>query len=88
MTQIPSLPLSYRDALPLLKATHGRGVRGDVDWAGGLEGVDYSSGPSEGNVYLVNKVEDKITPIWNVIGRIQGREEPERAVILGNKTYL
>ncbi|KAI8145568.1 hypothetical protein BJV82DRAFT_604242 [Fennellomyces sp. T-0311] len=84
MTQIPSLPLSYKDALPLLRATQSRGVCDGEDWAGGLEGIEYCSGPTEGDVYLANIVEDKITPIWNVIGRIEGNEEPDRAIILGN----
>ncbi|KAF7725324.1 hypothetical protein EC973_009663 [Apophysomyces ossiformis] len=84
LVSIPSLPLSYEDALPLLKATQNHGVRGDGDWVGGLEGVDYYSGPSEGLVELVNEVEYKITPIWNVISTIKGTEEPEKLIILGS----
>ncbi|KAI8140061.1 hypothetical protein BJV82DRAFT_624979 [Fennellomyces sp. T-0311] len=84
LPKIPSLPLSYRDALPLLKATQGRGVRGENDWAGGSEDVDYYSGPTEGSVELVNIVDYKITPIWDVVGVIKGTEEPEKAVVLGN----
>ncbi|KAG0175095.1 hypothetical protein DFQ28_005005 [Apophysomyces sp. BC1034] len=84
LVTIPSLPLSWKDALPLLKATQNHGVRGEHDWAGGLKEVDYYSGPSEGLVELVNKVEYKITPIWDVISTIKGTEEPERAIILGN----
>ncbi|KAG1453689.1 hypothetical protein G6F56_007508 [Rhizopus delemar] len=80
--KIPSLPLSWEDALPLLRATQGLGVRHE-GWRGGLEDVDYSSGPSEGEVLLVNHVEYKITPIWNVLARIEGSEE-ERAIVLGN----
>lgn len=83
LAKIPSLPLSWRDALPLLKATQGRGVRGEKDWAGGLEGVDYYSGPSEGEVNLVNIVDYKITPIWDVIGVIEGSQEPDRTIVLG-----
>ncbi|KAI9316345.1 hypothetical protein BX666DRAFT_2019438 [Dichotomocladium elegans] len=82
--QIPSLPLSYEDALPLLKATDGRGTCDGEGWRGGSSEVQYCSGPSEGYLDLVNIVEDKITPIWNVIGRIEGKEEPDRVVILGN----
>ncbi|KAI8357780.1 hypothetical protein BD560DRAFT_426345 [Blakeslea trispora] len=84
LAKIPSLPLSWEDALPLLKATQGLGVLGKSDWAGGLEEVDYYSGPTEGEVVLTNHNEDKVTPIWNVIARIEGTEEPDRAVILGN----
>ncbi|KAI7872319.1 hypothetical protein BDF14DRAFT_1751934 [Spinellus fusiger] len=84
LPSIPSLPLSWKDALPLLKATQGHGVYRKNNWMGGLEGVDYFSGPSEGDVNMVNGVEYKITPIWNVIGRIEGSEEPDSAIILGN----
>lgn len=84
--QIPSLPLSWENALPLLKATQGRGVRGQDDWAGGLGNVDYYSGPSEGNVYLVNIIEEKINPIWDVIGVIEGTVDPDSVIMLGKFT--
>ncbi|KAI8337463.1 hypothetical protein BC941DRAFT_452316 [Chlamydoabsidia padenii] len=84
LTNIPSLPLSWKDALPLLKATQGRGVKASAEWKGGLDQVDYYSGPTEGDVILTNHIENKITPIWNVIGVINGTEEPEHAVIFGN----
>lgn len=83
LAKIPSLPLSWQDALPLLKATQGRGVAGDKDWKGGLDEVDYYSGPTEGDVELVNIVDYKITPIWDVIGVIKGTVEPERTIVLG-----
>ncbi|RCH97670.1 hypothetical protein CU097_011587 [Rhizopus azygosporus] len=83
LAKIPSLPLSWEDALPILKATTGRGVSG-ADWKGGLKGVDYSSGPTEGEAILINHIDNKITPIWNVVARIEGTEEPDRAIILGN----
>lgn len=46
--------------------------------------MDYFSGPTLGEVELTNHIDNKITPIWNVIGRINGTEEPDRAIILGN----
>ncbi|KAI8970020.1 hypothetical protein BDF20DRAFT_995811 [Mycotypha africana] len=85
LAKIPSLPLSWEDALPLLKATQGLGVRGKKEeWVGGLTEVDYYSGPTEGEAILVNHIENKITPIWNVIACIEGKEEPEKAIVLGN----
>ncbi|KAL1932560.1 hypothetical protein VTP01DRAFT_8238 [Rhizomucor pusillus] len=84
LAKIPSLPISWRDALPLLKATQGHGVRGENDWAGGLEEVDYYSGPSEGDVNLVNIIDEKITPIWDVIGVIEGAVDPDSVIVLGN----
>ncbi|KAI8331967.1 hypothetical protein EDC96DRAFT_451662 [Choanephora cucurbitarum] len=81
---IPSLPLSWEDALPLLKATQGHGVFHEFDWAGGSTEVDYFSGPTEGLVEMENIVSYNITPVWNTIGRIEGSVEPERAIIIGN----
>lgn len=68
----------------MLKATQGHGVRGENDWAGGLEEVDYYSGPSEGDVNLVNIIDEKITPIWDVIGVIEGAVDPDSVIVLGN----
>lgn len=87
LPSIPSLPLSYRDALPLLKATQGRGVQ-NGDWAGGLEDVGYFSGPTEGEAILENIVDYKVTPIWNVIGTIEGSVEPDRVVVLGKRLLI
>ncbi|KAJ1951296.1 Vacuolar protein sorting-associated protein 70 [Linderina macrospora] len=89
INHIPSLPLSHRDAEPLLRALKGQGKQasevGD-NWVGGLtsKGVEYWTGPSELNVNLLNKVEYKTMPIQNVIGKIRGSEEPNRAIIIGN----
>ncbi|ORX69455.1 Zn-dependent exopeptidase [Linderina pennispora] len=89
LNRIPSLPLSYRDVEPLLRALKGLGKPakevGD-NWVGGLtsKGVEYWTGPSELSVNLLNKVEYKITPIQNVIARIPGWSEPNRAVVIGN----
>ncbi|KAJ1869877.1 Vacuolar protein sorting-associated protein 70, partial [Coemansia sp. S17] len=86
---IPSLPLSYRDAEPLLRALVGHGKNASEisdSWVGGLtsRGVEYWTGPSALSVNLLNHVDFKTTPIQNVIGRITGSEEPERAIIIGN----
>ncbi|KAJ2002916.1 Vacuolar protein sorting-associated protein 70 [Coemansia thaxteri] len=89
LNTIPSLPLSYRDAEPLLRALVGFGKNAsDIseDWVGGLasKGVQYWTGPSALSVNLMNRVEFKTTPIQNVIGRIKGWEDSERTVIIGN----
>ncbi|KAI7855031.1 hypothetical protein BDC45DRAFT_440060 [Circinella umbellata] len=81
---IPSLPISWSDAKPLLKATENFGLRSEQGAQGGLVGINYFSGPSQAQVNLVNMNEYKVSPIWNVIGRIQGSDEPNRAIIIGN----
>lgn len=88
---IPSLPISYQDALPLLKALNGHGPQAsqfNEYWQGGglqYEGVNYNIGPSPSNIVLnlVNQQEYTITPIWNVIGIINGTLSDE-VIILGN----
>lgn len=69
---IPSLPISYEDALPLLKSLNGRGIHLGAEKAdagkkeGGLGylGVEYWTGPSEETVEMVNGMDGKVTPIW------------------------
>ncbi|KAJ2825025.1 Vacuolar protein sorting-associated protein 70 [Coemansia erecta] len=89
LSRIPSLPLSYRDALPLLSAIQSHGVAaGSISdsWVGGLtsKGIEYWTGPSKLEVNLENRVEYRTVPIQNVIGRIKGWEDPGQAVIIGN----
>jgi len=52
-------------------------------WVGGLN-VSYSTGPAPGVVlHLSNVMQNKITPIWNVIGIINGTNADE-TIIMGN----
>ena len=88
---IPSVPISYQDALPILKALNGHGPKAadfNKYWQGGglgYKGVDYNIGPSPSEIVLnlVNEQEYVITPLWNVIGIINGTISDE-VVILGN----
>lgn len=82
--KIPSLPISHRDALPILKALEGSGkVLKRDGWTGGLN-TTYSSGPAPGvTLSLSNKMKEVTTPIWNVIGIINGTEVNE-TIIVGN----
>ncbi|KKZ60097.1 glutamate carboxypeptidase II [[Emmonsia] crescens] len=88
---IPSLPISYKEALPLLKALNGHGPKAsdfNADWQGGglsHKGVEYNIGPTPENVVLnlYNEQEYVTTPIWNVIGVIKGTI-PDEVVIMGN----
>ncbi|KAI9773129.1 MAG: hypothetical protein M1840_008250 [Geoglossum simile] len=88
---IPSIPISYLDALPLLKALNGYGPKASSiskRWEGGglgYKGVKYNIGPSPDDLLLnlVNEQEYVITPIWNVIGIINGTLSDE-VVVVGN----
>ncbi|KAJ5503431.1 Peptidase M28 [Penicillium fimorum] len=88
---IPSLPVSYKEALPFLKALNGHGPKAsefNEFWQGGglgYKGVEYNIGPSPEDVVinLHNLQEYVTTPLWNVIGTIKGHI-PDEVVILGN----
>jgi hypothetical protein len=84
MPKIPSLPISGKDALELLKATEGFGIQGSITWFGGFCDVNYFSGPSEALVNLVNINNYEAEPVHNVIAKIAGSIEPNRAIIIGN----
>ncbi|KAF2720865.1 peptidase M28 [Polychaeton citri CBS 116435] len=89
---IPSIPISYTDALPLLRALNSYGPNASSfsreAWHyGGLgyKGVEYNIGPSPAGVELnlMNLVEYEITPLWNAIGIINGTLSSE-VVVIGN----
>ncbi|KAI8932444.1 hypothetical protein NX059_010630 [Plenodomus lindquistii] len=88
---IPSLPISYLDALPLLKALNGHGPKAssfEKSWHGGgldYKDIHYHIGPSPDEIVLnlVNEQDYVTTPLWNVIGIINGTI-PDEVVVLGN----
>ena len=86
LVNIPSLPLSWGDAQNLLQAIQGFGQRCPEEWVGGIQNLEYWSGNlSSPKVRLLND-QDEVDeqPIWNVMGRITGIEQNEKAVIVGN----
>ncbi|RYC56991.1 hypothetical protein CHU98_g9219 [Xylaria longipes] len=92
LPRIPSLPISYIEALPILKALNGHGPQAkniNEYWtrnAGlGYKGVEYNVGPSPDNIVLnlVNQQNYTITPMWDVIGIINGTI-PDEVVVIGN----
>ncbi|KAJ0159867.1 putative glutamate carboxypeptidase, partial [Colletotrichum tanaceti] len=85
--KIPSIPISYAAAEPLLRALDGFGASAaDVNrtvWAGAL-GAEYSTGPAPGvTLHLDNLMEGRITPIWNVVGHLNGTNADE-TIVIGN----
>lgn len=78
---IISIPLSYHDAAPILKALKGPGV--PQGWQGGLP-FRYHIGPGGVRVHLVSQQDYERRTIWDVIGKIKGAEYPEDWVVVGN----
>ena len=86
------MPVSYADAIPILKALNGHGPKAaDLSkwWNrnNGLryKGVDYNIGPTPDHVVvnLYNKQEYTTTPQWDVIGIVNGTI-PNEVIVIGN----
>ena len=78
---IPSLPISYESAKPILEALAGPNV--PAGWQGGLP-LAYHIGPGPAEVHMAITMDYKIRPIWNVIATLKGSAEPDRWVMVGN----
>lgn len=81
LPKIPMLPLSAADAQEILKRLGG--AKAPPDWQGGLP-LAYHLGDDSLRVHLSVEMENRVTPIWDVIARVPGSEEPEKLVILSN----
>jgi N-acetylated-alpha-linked acidic dipeptidase len=81
ITKIPVLPISYRDALPLLSAMGGEVV--PKEWRGGLP-ITYHLGPGPAKVRLKAEFDWNMVTAYNVIARLEGSEYPDEWVIRGN----
>ena len=78
---IPSLPISYDSARPILEAMGGQNVPEGAQ--GGLP-FAYHTGPGPVEVRFHIGMDYAVRPIWNVIAKLEGSEEPDRWVMLGN----
>jgi N-acetylated-alpha-linked acidic dipeptidase len=81
LTKIPVLPISYSDALPLLKAM--AGPIAPEDWRGGLP-LPYHLGPGPTRVHLKLAFNWDLAPVYDVIARIPGSERPDEWIVRGN----
>ncbi len=81
ITQIPVLPISHRDALPLLAAMDGAVV--PSQWRGGLP-ITYHFGPGPARVRIKLEFNWEMITAYNVIARLEGSEFPDEWVIRGN----
>ena len=81
LLKIPVLPISYADAEPLLLALGGRIAQ--PSWRGGLP-MTYHVGPGPAQVHMKVLSEWSQKPIYDVVAKIKGSEEPDRWIIRGN----
>jgi N-acetylated-alpha-linked acidic dipeptidase len=82
LMKIPVLPISYSDALPLLRNLAGPVVPAD-NWKGALP-ITYHVGPGPAKVRLAVQLDWGIRPVYDVIARIPGATYPDEWVIHGN----
>ncbi|ETO83680.1 hypothetical protein F444_02343 [Phytophthora nicotianae P1976] len=81
---IPALPLSYEQADIILRSIGGQ--KAPEAWQGGLTYPNgYRLGDDESLVLNLDVLMDnKVGPIWDVIGTIEGAVEPDQQVLIGN----
>ena len=81
LTKIPTLPLSYADAQPLLAALDGP-VAPEA-WRGALP-ITYRIGPGPAKVHLKVRSNWDLKPLYDVIARVPGSAHPDEWIIRGN----
>src|SRR5690242_15473739 len=81
MPKVPTTPLSYRDATPILQNLGG--PESPRDWQGALP-FTYHVGPGPVRIKLHLKHNYGYCTIWDVIGRVRGSRWPDELVIAGS----
>ncbi|MEZ5560171.1 MAG: transferrin receptor-like dimerization domain-containing protein [Pseudomonadales bacterium] len=81
ITRIPVLPISYRDAQPLLAALGGEVV--PPEWRGVLP-ITYHLGPGPARVRLEVQADWQRVDIYDVVARLPGERWPDQWVVRGN----
>jgi N-acetylated-alpha-linked acidic dipeptidase len=81
LTKVPTLPISYGDAQPLLAAL--TGLMAPVDWRGALP-IPYRLGAGAAKVHLKVAFNWDTRPLYDVIAKIPGSTFPDEWIIRGN----
>jgi N-acetylated-alpha-linked acidic dipeptidase len=81
LTRIPVLPISYADALPILKALGG--PMAPQDWRGALP-VPYRMGPGPAKVRLKLEFDWQLATAYDVLAFLHGAERPDQWILRGN----
>lgn len=80
MPHIVAVPLSWRDAEPILKNVGGPSA--PTDWQGALP-FTYRLG-GQAQLHVKVEMNQKIEPYYDVEARIEGSEHPDEWIVLGN----
>src|SRR2546425_2729705 len=81
LPKIMSVPLSWKDARPILEAL--KGPDAPAAWQGGLP-FTYRAGAGPATLRMRVRMDDRVRPIWTVTSRITGTTYPNQLVIAGN----
>jgi N-acetylated-alpha-linked acidic dipeptidase len=81
MPHIIAVPLSWRDAQPILKNLGGPAA--PKSWQGGLP-FTYHLGGAQARVHVKVDMDTSLQPYYDVEARITGSEHPDEWIILGN----
>ena len=81
LAKIPTTPLSYADAWPILQNLNG--ADSPRDWQGALP-FTYHTGPGPVRVKMHINISNEYRIIWDVIGKVPGKELPQQWVVAGN----
>lgn len=87
LPKIPSLPLAWRDAQILLQGLKGHGSKVPNAWVGGVPDVqEWWTGDQDSPVVHLMNLQDEVErqPIYNIHGRINGMDERDKKIIVGN----
>jgi N-acetylated-alpha-linked acidic dipeptidase len=82
LTKIPTLPISYGDAQPLLAALGG--LMAPADWRGSLPIPYRLGGTGAAKAHLKVAFNWDTKPLYNVVAKIQGSTFPDEWIIRGN----
>ncbi|HRH46605.1 MAG TPA: M28 family metallopeptidase, partial [Pyrinomonadaceae bacterium] len=82
LTKIPVMPISYGDALPLLRNL--KGMVAPAAWRGALPITYHLGGVNSVKVHFKLEFNWDIKPAYDVIAKIKGSELPDEWIIRGN----
>jgi N-acetylated-alpha-linked acidic dipeptidase len=82
LTKIPVMPISYSDALPLLRSLDGAVV--PAEWRGALPITYHFGGSDKTRIHFKLEFNWDIKPAYNVVAKMKGAQLPDEWIIRGN----